>query len=247
MLTFRCAKSFIKNLNRISKIDYVPELDDLLRVRQPTTAILEYTFKLSETYFMFVDVGGQRSERRKWINCFENVTSILFVASLSDYDLTMSEEELKLSNVNTSLEINRMRDALDLFRTLINWKKKVYINVNRPGKSSNSYQIEAKPLVKETLLFEDVSIILFLNKEDLFEEKFRRSSLKTCFSDYVETDSSAEAKNFIAQKFLNSNISTTREIYYHYTFALDIKNIETVIASVRDRIMVIMLENLRLT
>ena len=33
-----------------------------------------------------VDVGGQRSERRKWIHCFENVTSIIFLVALSEYD-----------------------------------------------------------------------------------------------------------------------------------------------------------------
>ena len=32
-----------------------------------------------------VDVGGQRSERRKWIHCFENVTSIIFLVALSEY------------------------------------------------------------------------------------------------------------------------------------------------------------------
>lgn len=38
-----------------------------------------------------VDVGGQRSERRKWIHCFENVTSIIFLAVLSEYDMMLFE------------------------------------------------------------------------------------------------------------------------------------------------------------
>lgn len=38
-----------------------------------------------------VDVGGQRSERRKWIHCFENVTSIIFLAALSEYDQVLYE------------------------------------------------------------------------------------------------------------------------------------------------------------
>lgn len=38
-----------------------------------------------------VDVGGQRSERRKWIHCFENVTSIIFLIALNEYDQVLYE------------------------------------------------------------------------------------------------------------------------------------------------------------
>jgi guanine nucleotide-binding protein subunit alpha len=38
------------------------------------------------------DVGGQRSERKKWIHCFEAVTSIIFCVSLSEYDQVLLEE-----------------------------------------------------------------------------------------------------------------------------------------------------------
>lgn len=40
-----------------------------------------------------MDVGGQKSERRKWIHCFENVTSLIFLASLSEYDQVLEERE----------------------------------------------------------------------------------------------------------------------------------------------------------
>lgn len=40
-----------------------------------------------------VDVGGQRSERRKWIHCFDNVTSIIFLAAVSEYDQVLYESE----------------------------------------------------------------------------------------------------------------------------------------------------------
>ena len=39
------------------------------------------------------DVGGQRSERKKWIHCFEGVTAIIFCVSLSAYDLVLAEDE----------------------------------------------------------------------------------------------------------------------------------------------------------
>ena len=162
-----------------------------------------------------------------------------------------------------------MRDSLDLFRTLINWKKKNYTNLEIKNGSNNA----PKQLVKESLLFDKVSIILFLNKEDLFEEKFKSDSLsasvslKACFEDYQDNDqinlpsssSCSRAKEFIAHKFIECASTNTdksdggtisskrrRDIYWHYTFALDRKNVETVVAGVKDKIMRYMLESMRL-
>ena len=47
--------------------------------------------------FRLFDVGGQRSERKKWIHCFEDVTAIIYCAALSAYDLTLQEDELTVS------------------------------------------------------------------------------------------------------------------------------------------------------
>lgn len=59
------------------------------------------------------DVGGQRSERKKWIHCFENVTSIIFCVALSEYDQVLLEEAnqvcgelLLFSRLLTDLEPN---------------------------------------------------------------------------------------------------------------------------------------------
>jgi len=40
-----------------------------------------------------VDIGGQRSERKKWIHCFEGVTAIVFLVALSEYDLALAEDQ----------------------------------------------------------------------------------------------------------------------------------------------------------
>lgn len=47
-----------------------------------------------------VDVGGQRSERRKWIHCFENVTSIIFLVALSEYDQILFESDNEVGHNN---------------------------------------------------------------------------------------------------------------------------------------------------
>ena len=39
------------------------------------------------------DVGGQRSERKKWIHCFEDVTAIIFCVAISEYDQVLHEDE----------------------------------------------------------------------------------------------------------------------------------------------------------
>lgn len=65
---------------------YVPTQQDVLLARKPTKGIHEYDFEIKNVPFKMVDVGGQRSERRRWFECFDSVTSILFLVSSSEYD-----------------------------------------------------------------------------------------------------------------------------------------------------------------
>jgi guanine nucleotide-binding protein subunit alpha len=39
------------------------------------------------------DVGGQRSERKKWIHCFENVNALMFLVAISGYDQCLAEDK----------------------------------------------------------------------------------------------------------------------------------------------------------
>lgn len=81
------------NLERISEVNYCPSVEDVLHVRVPTTGVLETIIEMEKTPFRIVDVGGQRSERRKWMSCFEDVTAIIFIIAISEYDLTLNEDE----------------------------------------------------------------------------------------------------------------------------------------------------------
>lgn len=121
----------------------------MLRVRVPTTGIIEYPFVLENITFRMVDVGGQRSERRKWIHCFENVTSIMFLAALSEYDQVLVESDNE----------NRMEESKALFRTIITYP-----------------------------WFQNSSVILFLNKKDLLEEKIMHSHLVDYFPEFDGTN-----------------------------------------------------------
>jgi len=180
------------------KEDYVPSVDDILRVRVRTTGIDEAQFIFQNFGFTMIDVGGQRSERRKWIHCFDNVTAVIYCASLADYDMFLREDDTQ----------NRMVEALLLFREITHstWCK-------------------------------NNSIIIFLNKTDLFDEKIKRVPLKSHFEDYQgEEKNSSVAKEFIKDKFLEQAMPS-QYIYCHYTCALSTENIQFVLKSVKDTLL----------
>lgn len=68
-----------------------------------TTGIVETTCTLKKHRFRIVDVGGQRSERKKWIHCFEGVTAVIFVSALNEYDLVLAEDDTVVRKKNNIL------------------------------------------------------------------------------------------------------------------------------------------------
>ena len=106
------AQYFFSRLDEIVSSNFLPNADDVLRVRVKTTGLVETEFQLMENKFKLFDVGGQRSERKKWIHCFENVTGVIFVAAISEYDQVCAEDE----------KTNRIAEALTLFYETCNSK-----------------------------------------------------------------------------------------------------------------------------
>lgn len=85
--------SFCTDLDRLWDKNYVPNDQDLLRSRLRTTGITETIFDLGQLTYRMFDVGGQRSERKKWIHCFENVNCLLFLVAISGYDQCLVEDK----------------------------------------------------------------------------------------------------------------------------------------------------------
>ena len=84
---------FLSHFERILCDSFVPLSEDIIRMRRATTGIQETLLHFGEVNFRLVDVGGQRSERKKWIHCFEDVSSIIFIASLAEYNLQLVEDQ----------------------------------------------------------------------------------------------------------------------------------------------------------
>ena len=203
-----------------------------------------------------VDVGGQRSERKKWIHCFENVTAIIFMVAANEYDMTLVEDSAVVrapmiaaqagwtwmgglnrivrATRELSTRQNRMQEALYLFDSICN----------------NKY-------------FSRTAVILLMNKIDLLKEKILVSPLENNFPEYngmatrrVSERDVARAVNqgwrtsscmhlnfaggpnyeraiaFLTSKFVQLHKSETREIYTHQTCATDTNQVKMVMADV---------------
>jgi guanine nucleotide-binding protein G(i) subunit alpha len=94
------AYSFFSHAPRIGAPEYVPNEDDVLRARAKSTGITETRFNMGQLSIHMFDVGGQRSERKKWIHCFESVTSIIFCTALSEYDQVLLEEKSQVRDAS---------------------------------------------------------------------------------------------------------------------------------------------------
>ncbi|UJR07090.1 hypothetical protein I4U23_011378 [Adineta vaga] len=192
-------KYFLENIDRIVAPDYLPTEQDIVRVRIPTTELIEYSFDLENVILQFVDVGRQMSEYRKWIHCFENVTSIMFVAALSDYDKVLGESDTE----------NAMDKSKALFRTII----------------TNTW-------------FTNSSVILFLNKKDLLEEKIMHSHLVDYFPEFdgLKRDAQA-AREFILKMYVDLNPDSEKIIYSHFDCAIDGEHTRFVFNAIKDTIL----------
>ncbi|XGW01595.1 hypothetical protein V3C99_014038 [Haemonchus contortus] len=193
------AKYFLDSLDRIYDKNFVPTEQDILRTRVATMGVIEVCFTMKNKLWRVFDVGGQRSQRKKWIHCFDDAKAVIYVASLSEYDQVLLEDDTT----------NRMQESLQLFRQVIN----------------NKY-------------FVNTSVILFLNKKDLFEKKIGHGkSLRIAFPNYKGAENYDEASKYIEAQFNAANENHEKSIYTHLTCATDTEQVQFVLDSVLDTIL----------
>lgn len=104
------AKYFLDKVQETFCESFVPTQTDILRTRLTTTGIIETCFTMEDMVFKMYDVGGQRGERKKWIHAFDSVTTIMFIAALSEYNQVLAEDRTR----------NRMTESMSLFEGIAN-------------------------------------------------------------------------------------------------------------------------------
>lgn len=132
------AAYYFQHMHRFVEEDYSPSEEDIVAARKRTTGVVETSLKYGNVAWSVVDVGGQRSERRKWLNCFDDVQGILFTENLAGYCSVLFEDK----------NVNRMQESLKLFEdTMANplfANTPVFLILNK--KDLFEQLIETKPL-----------------------------------------------------------------------------------------------------
>ncbi|CAB3399084.1 unnamed protein product [Caenorhabditis bovis] len=188
--------NFYDEIDRISAPSYVPSSADILHTRVPTTGVVRVEFVLKNIKFQVVDVGGQRSERKKWIHCFDDVNAILFIAAVSEFDQKVVEDNAT----------NRIDEALKLFYDIANSK-----------------------------YFRPASLILFLNKIDLFRKKITNVFISDHFTDFKQENTYENGMLFFRKKFERLILDNAKRAYVHETCAVS-DTVQIVLNSVIDTI-----------
>ncbi|CAH0604921.1 unnamed protein product [Chrysodeixis includens] len=198
---------FFDELERIARPDYIPSHQDILHCRKATKGITECTININNVPFVFVDVGGQRTQRQKWTQCFDSVTSILFLVSSSEFDQVLSEDR----------KTNRLEEALNIFDTIVN-------NVNFKGISiilflNKSDLLARKVASKETDIrwfypqfagdphsLRDVQLFLLNMFADVRREP--KTTLYHHFTTAIDTHNIEVVFNSVKDTILNRNLES---------------------------------------
>lgn len=141
---------FLENIQRILSDNYQPTFKDIVYTRSVTTGITccDFVFEtrkgVKERYEL-VDVGGQRTERKKWISCFESTLAILFCISLNGWDQVLWED-------NT---VNKFEEAMNLLYKMCNDKKYKPLRKAKFIIFLNKHDLFVEKLKKKPFIYKD--------------------------------------------------------------------------------------------
>ncbi|KAI8830202.1 guanine nucleotide binding protein, alpha subunit [Chytriomyces cf. hyalinus JEL632] len=207
-----CCAYFLSDAGKFLNSMFKPTEMDILKARIMTTTVTESNFKVNaKTTLRVYDVGGQRSERKKWAPYFQDVKAIIFLIAISSYDQVCMEDE----------SMNRMVENMNLFASICN-----------------------HPMFKST------SMIVFMNKIDIFNEKLAKSPISKYFPSFTANESFAshclsakitgipgensyeEGSAYFSERISELNKYPEKSIYIYFTWATDTTQISSVLGTV---------------
>lgn len=196
-------KYYLENLERISSVDYLPNEEDIVHSRKATVSINSISFEYTGVSLCMIDVGGQRSERKKWLPLFDDAKVVLFVIDLTGYAKKSEESRMELHRF-PKLFRDIGTDAFDMKVAL-----KIFNEVAGASALANAV------------------FLLFFNKVDLFKELLPQVNLQPCFSKFEGENDYDNTSKFICDKFIRA-ARPKKSVFPHFTTATNTENIKLV-------------------
>ncbi|CAK9038032.1 Guanine nucleotide-binding protein subunit alpha [Durusdinium trenchii] len=212
---------YCEEIETIAKENYVPSTKDVLLTRVRTSGIVEEHYNIDNVDFVMFDVGGQRNERRKWIHCFEDVTAVIFVAAINEYDQVLYEDN----------KVNRMDEAVILFEEICNsrWFIKTAMIL-----FLNKRDLFREKLITSPFRVDDGPDTRFTDFEGPHVEQGTDSAVMGT-PEYEECYKAAA--EYCLKLFVSRKKSANKKIYHHITTATDTDNVHAVFDACKDIIL----------
>merc|ERR1712048_1145207 len=217
---------FFSKIDRIFDTKYEPTLEDTLKCRARTTGLIGEKFMINNIPFSIFDAGGQRTERRKWIQLFEGVTAIIFVAALNHFCTVLFEDEAK----------NAMLESLLLFEEIANikWFKKtemiLFLNKN------DLFRERIKDGTPLSVCFNRKTFVD--QKKEYFEEYKGAEYVANADDEKADLESlnkaHAEMVYFIQRQYEKRSLNPLKRIFVHVTTATNKENVKKVFWDVQN-------------
>ncbi|RWS09806.1 guanine nucleotide-binding protein G(s) subunit alpha-like protein, partial [Dinothrombium tinctorium] len=240
------AKYFLDRIDEISQEDYIPTDNDILRCRKRTSEIQKVEFDVKvplkygggvQSFWMF-DVGGQKGERRKWIQVFDGITAVLFLVACSTFDTVLREDKT-----------NRLQEALTLFEEV--W-------CSRFLRDSGFILFFNKQDILREKIDKGIDLSVYFpdyktydtsenRRDSLYEYKKARAFIRDKF--LAITKKVPEHRKYSTDYIYYENVeeSKKKECFWHYTTATDTDNIKRVFQDVHTMILVMNISKISLT
>jgi len=213
---------FVRRVHSLKEPPYfVPDWDSIMHSRRKTTGIVNidrnYLDRISVTMAL---TGGQRSERKKWVNLYDSYRYIVYVASLVDFNRVLYEDDVT----------NRMVDSLSLFSELVQSDllsdKPILLVLNKRDILCERFEnLEQRKTIIQCIsqLFptetldddasvEDVIHLITKQYTDIYE-RFRAGKLIVLETSAVNTNESKQTLERIIEHFEEIEIERTKQKY----------------------------------
>lgn len=199
---------FLDNLEHVLEENYIPSVEHVLHVRVKTEQIYHQDIPLKKGGTMrMIDVGGQRIYREKWIHYFSEVVTIIFITSLSEFNLKLEEDQ----------NVSRTDESLGLFQKIA--ENKFFLN------TCVILFLNKKDLLQQKLQ-------RGVNFQDYFPE-FDPDD----FEDKPDYPKEAEYMMNLYTEKVEDLFHEDRPLYSHVTCATDTNNVKIIWNVVRNTIL----------